>query len=117
MQFPWKPFQIDLNSFYTYVSSNVSSSDGIVATEDYFEVVESTPFTPEESSLVQDYYDSLEESSESLKLSRPESLSIAIETLKQGLLVKDLTTLTVTERKVLLNLPLTTDEEGDLLGV
>lgn len=57
----WKAHSIDLSAFNTFLKENITSADGIVADSDKFEIVETTPFTDEEKSIIQVYYDSLVE--------------------------------------------------------
>lgn len=59
MTFTWKSFKIDLAQFLDFLQSNIPSSDGIYASEEYFEVIVKSPLSGEEVQLIQDYYDSL----------------------------------------------------------
>lgn len=60
MIFTWKTFKIDLQAFLDFLQSSIPNSDGIYATEDYFEIKSLTEFTVEESQAITDYYDSLQ---------------------------------------------------------
>lgn len=56
MKFNWKEIRIDLAAFHEFLVANVSNSDGIVADEQEFEVVEKNPFTQEEKEAVTAYF-------------------------------------------------------------
>lgn len=65
MQLTWKEFKINLKKFYEYLQQNVPEADGIAAYPDKFIVVEKIAFTLEKQTLIQDYYNSLTQETES----------------------------------------------------
>lgn len=61
MRLSWKEFHIDLSDFFEFVKINIQSSDGIVADEFGFNIIEKIPFTQEEIDLILNYYNELQE--------------------------------------------------------
>jgi hypothetical protein len=59
MTFSWKENHIDLSEFYQFLKNNIPNSDGIVADEIKFIIVETQPFTQEEINSIDEYYNSL----------------------------------------------------------
>lgn len=116
MTMQWKTFKLDLQTFNQFLIDNVPKADGIVAYEEHFEIIESELFDQSDIDLINTYYESLTQSGEELKLTRDVRLAEAAELVKQLLLTKDLSTITTIERKILLRVPLTVDEENTLLG-
>lgn len=112
----WKTYKIDLRSFNQFLQTNVPKADGIVAYEDHFVIIESEPFDQTDIDAITNYYNSLTESGEDLKLTRDVRLIQAAEVIRQDLLTIDLTNLSVIERKIMMNMTLTLDEENTLLG-
>lgn len=113
----WKPFKIHLKSLRDYISECCPNTDGIVANEDwdYFEIVEKVDLSPEEINKIQTYYDSLTESGELEKLNYPQILSDAIINCKNFLLEKSYDSMTVAEKKLLLGIKLTKDDEMSII--
>lgn len=68
MIFNWLNFKIDLNSFNEFLKSNIQNSDGIIANEVEFNIVEKEQFTQEEVDLINSYYNSLTEIGEQEKI-------------------------------------------------
>lgn len=104
----WLPFKIylpDLNA--------IMGSDGIVADEASFTLM--LEDTPENNSLLDSYLLSLDEETERKKLERPTVLNQAIQAHKEGLLSLPYSALGVKERKLLMNLPLTREEEDAII--
>lgn len=116
MQLSWKEFDIDLPSFKRFLDENVEKADGIVATEDSFVIVEREAFEQSDIDAVQGYYDALTEEDEALKISRPARLIVAINAAREDLLSANWSQLTQVQRKLLAVLPLTTEEEDQIIA-
>lgn len=112
----WKAFKVDIKALNQFLIANVPKSNGIVAYEDYFEIIETEPFDQADLDLINNYYDQLTQSGEELKLTRNVRLWNAAEGLKLSILTKNYNDMTAIERKLLMRIPLTVSEENDLLG-
>ena len=116
MVLEWKTFKIDLMSFYSFLSANIPNSDGILATEENMNIIEKNPLTEEEISLIYSYYNSLNENEEYLKVNRVQILKEKITLIKENLLINNLKISNVIEGKILLNLPLSREEEDTIIS-
>lgn len=112
----WKEFRVDLGYFKKWLDENVPKSDGIVAAEEDITIVETEEFSSEDISLVNNYWDNITEQGELDKFNRPNILSEAIISTKEGMVSKTWVQFTSTERKIALGLSLTTIEEDALIG-
>lgn len=64
MNLQWKEFKINLMEFKKFLDENISGSDGIVAGPEGFMLVSAIPFTEEQITLIQNYYNSLQPESD-----------------------------------------------------
>lgn len=110
MTFEWLEFKIDLESFNQFLKDNIPSADGIVAREINFTIVEAEPFTQDEINQINQYYNSLTEEGELEKINFKLDIPTAINNCKLALLTKTYSSMTIIERKILLNLTLTDSE-------
>lgn len=115
MQLAWKEFKIDLKSFQNMLSESCPNSDGIVACEEFFEVIEKQPLTQSETLSILSYYDGLEEVNERNKLAFPLKAKNALLNCRQALLTKSYDDMSVIERKIILNMELTQVESEELV--
>jgi hypothetical protein len=115
MRLSWKTFKIDLSSFNDFLVANVPNADGISATTGDFAVVERESFGQGDVDLVNSYYGSLTEEGEFLKLNRPSLLASAVYDLRVGMLSKEYSEFSLVERKLLVGIALTVEEEDSLL--
>lgn len=81
MDLQWKSFKIDLDSFSLFLKQNIPNSDGIIAEETKFTVVEKNPFTENEKDLVTNYYNGLTAEGEALKSFNPLTFRIRLATI------------------------------------
>jgi len=109
----WKEYVINLSLFDEWLRENQPKTDGLVATKDELTVVEIEALTPEEVQQIQAYYDQLDEH---VTTYTENELRLAVTEKKQEILIKDITTLTQVEKKILLNMELTEQEKHDLVN-
>ncbi len=114
IQVNYLPFKIDLAALQAHVESSIPGTDGIIASDINFLVV--CPDTPENAQVIQDYLATLTQEGELEKLAYPEILRQAIVTYKQSLLTKPYSALSVMDRKLLMSLALTPEEEAAILN-
>ena len=113
----WKPFKIDLKTFYQFLQDNVPNSDGIVAYDSHLDIIESSPLTESEVNLIHSYYDSLTEVSESSKINRLPNAHSKLVSLKLDMISKSYDELSTLERKILLGVELTESDIDELLSL
>lgn len=112
MLLQWKPFKIDLLAFKDMLDVYCPNTDGIVANEQNFEIIEKNELTGAEIQHIEDYYDSLTLESETVKLNRKYTLAEKILEIKESAITKRFQDLTFIERKILFNLPFEESELG-----
>lgn len=71
------PFNINFDSFHTFLITNIPHADGIVTTETGYIVIEKIPFTSDDITAIQTYYNSLTQSGELAKSTPTETQLIA----------------------------------------
>ncbi len=116
MNFPWKSFPICLRSFNELLKSNNLPTDGIVADNLGFTVVEVQPLTQQQQDLVLSFYNSLNELEESNKISRMTNLDLAKLLFRESLVYKSWDSMTPLERKVAIRSRLSVAEEDEILA-
>lgn len=110
----WLPFHIYLPAFYSFLKQNVSKADGILAGEESFEIVELETFEQSDIDTIDGYLNSLTEEGETSKASAEETLASKILGIKTAAILKSYYQLTLIERKILFNVPLTEEELAGL---
>lgn len=115
MQCNWLPFRIDLGALNAFLQAGAFPTDGIVADEGSFTIVEINPLDEMQRASIQDYLDGLTEEGEALSLSRPARFVNACSALKTQMLSKRYSDLDSLERKLLLALPLSKFEEDECI--
>ena len=110
MKLNWKPFYIHLKSFNNFLKENIPNSDGIVCSNLDFEIIEKNELTTVEYNSIINYYDSLTESSEQQKKQSEETLKNTIKEIKKNIVNKNISELTICEKKILFNIELTSEE-------
>lgn len=106
MILPWKEFQIDLASFGQFLLLEIPKADGIVANEDYFEIIELEPFTSLDVTKINDYLDNLDPEIELRKIQRPYIIEQNIVMIKSQALEKPYYSLSALEKKLLFKVTL-----------
>lgn len=106
----WLPFKIDLSSLNEFLKT-IPGSDGIIADiEGFSAVVDESHFE-----ALDTYISSLTMEGELEKLNYPKRLTKAVQDYKMTLITKPYSALTLMDRKLLMNLPLTIEEESSIL--
>lgn len=113
MNLQWKAYRINLEDLEAWLTQNHPKTDGINASIDSFIIVEIEPLTDDEKNQIIAYYDSMPEYTDTV--SRSEKLTSALLNYKGELLLKDITTYSILDKKVLLSLPITKDEEDQII--
>lgn len=113
MLLEWKQFRIDLESFHNLVKT-IPNTDGIVANEQRFEIVETSPLDETSVNTIINYYNALTEEGELEKIQFRENIPNVLLNCKNALLSKNYDDMSELERKVLLNLTLTNNELEEL---
>ena len=93
----WQEYNIDLDSFSSWVSTNYSNTDGINAWDNAFEIIETTPLTSTQITDITNYYNSLPVYND---ISRLEKFKIAIINYKEALISKSFVDYTTLDKKV-----------------
>ena len=117
MRLPWKSFQIDLSSFSKYLIDNIPAADGIVADETGLTIIEKEPFDSSIIQLINNHYNLLNEQDEFIKINRPVLLKNSIAQCKSLIVNKSYDDLSVIEKKLLIGVDLSSEDENELIGL
>jgi hypothetical protein len=106
----WKEFSIDLGAVKTWMDSNTTDCCGLSADANLRAHFTSVP-TDEVKTAIDGYWSGLNTgSSEVVGYKSNAEIQAAIAALKEGMLSKDWNAMSATERKLMLNLPVTKED-------
>lgn len=102
MQLFWKQFNVHLRYLNNWIKNNYpNKTDGIIAGENYFEIVELQSLTQQEKDEIQSYYDNLTESDEQDKFNFEKNIKSAITQYKDDAINNHLNNLDDLQKKVI----------------
>ncbi len=100
-------FKLDLNKLNEFLKANIPEADGINASEEGFEFVNYDLFTEEDILMIEGYIPSLSRETE---VDPKLFIDATIKQIKENMILKDYSDLTILERKLFMNMELNSED-------